>query len=113
MKKKLLIIIPIVIILIILFVLLFFRFSIYNLKVEEVTDNEIYAKEINGDDWYYSFDKNNATLLGIDFSDIKEGDNIKIYEINTILATSDGMSYFYEEQPCIRIEGLKIIKAFN
>lgn len=108
MKKKLLIIIPIVIILIILFILFFFRFSSYTLQVEEVTDNEIFAKETNGENWYYSFDKENT--IGTNISDIKEGDNIKIYTINTILATSDGMSYFYEEQPCVKIEGLKIIK---
>ena len=109
MRKKLLIIIPIFIILIILLLLYFFRFENYTLKVEKVTDTNIYAKLLNEEGWYYFLNKSNTISFGINISDVEEGDIIKVWQINYYRATTDGLATFYEEQPCIEIDGIKIL----
>ena len=109
MRKKLLIIIKIVIILIIVLLLYLFRFEKYTLKVDKVTDTEIYAKLVDEEDLYYFLNKSNAISFGVSISDIKEGDTIRVWQINYYRATTDGLATFYEEHPCIEIEGIKII----
>lgn len=113
MKKKLLIIFLITIILII-FVLFFFRFNIYTLKVIEVTDKKIYATTLDGNEYYF-FYKDNTIVLNnwgwfVDFSEIQEGDVVKILSILHYFSTTDGLGFAYKNgQPMNKIEGFKIV----
>ncbi len=119
MKKKVLIIILIMIILAIILVLLFLRFNVYNLKVIEVTDNEIYA-QTSDENEYYFFYKDNTIVIDkdghfIDFSEIQVDDEVKIFVINHYFATSDPLGYSYgeEKKPLTKIEGVKIVKILE
>lgn len=113
MKKKLLIILLITIVLII-FVLFFFRFNIYTLRVIEVTDNKIYATTLDGKEYYF-FYKDNTVILDnwgwfIDFSEIQEGDDVKILSILHYFSTTDGLGHAYSNGELMNeIEGLKIV----
>ena len=113
MKKKLLIIFLITIILII-FVLFFFRFNIYTLKVIEVTDKKIYATTLDGNEYYF-FYKDNTIVLNnwgwfVDFSEIQEGDVVKILSILHYFSTTDGLGFAYKNgQPMNKIEGFKVV----
>ena len=113
MKKKLLIIFLITIILII-FVLFFFRFNIYTLKVIQITDHEIYATTLDGTEYYF-FYKDNTIVLNnwgwfVDFSEIQEGDVVKILSILHYFSTTDGLGSAYSNgEPMYEIEGFKIV----
>ena len=113
MKKKLLIFFLITIILII-FVLFFFRFNIYTLKVIEVTDKKIYATTLDGTEYYF-FYKDNTIVLNnwgwfVDFSEIQDGDVVKILSILHYFSTTDGLGFAYKNgQPMNKIEGFKVV----